>query len=124
MHRWELKKTMEVSASHLLRLPYESKCSNLHGHNWIVEVHMTAHMLTPYGMVMDFGHIKEAVMQFDHTDLSNVFLKNEMNPTAENIAKLIADTLTEMIPTPQRGNCKVSKVTVIESEGNKICYIP
>ena len=28
-------KRMEVSAAHSLKLSYQSKCENLHGHNWI-----------------------------------------------------------------------------------------
>ena len=32
-------KRMEVSASHSLKLSYQSKCENLHGHNWIVTVY-------------------------------------------------------------------------------------
>ncbi len=28
-----VKKTIEVSASHQLKLSYESKCENFHGHN-------------------------------------------------------------------------------------------
>lgn len=31
-------KRMEVSASHSLKLSYQSKCENLHGHNWIITV--------------------------------------------------------------------------------------
>ena len=30
------KKTLEVSGSHSLSLPYSSKCTNMHGHNWIL----------------------------------------------------------------------------------------
>ncbi|MBQ6659367.1 MAG: 6-carboxytetrahydropterin synthase, partial [Prevotella sp.] len=34
-----VKKTMEISAAHQLQLDYESKCTNLHGHNWIITVY-------------------------------------------------------------------------------------
>jgi len=30
---------MEIAGAHRLELDYESKCSNLHGHNWIVTVY-------------------------------------------------------------------------------------
>ena len=33
-----VKKRIEVSASHKLNLSYASKCENLHGHNWIIEI--------------------------------------------------------------------------------------
>ena len=31
-------KRIEISAAHKLSLDYESKCTSLHGHNWIVTV--------------------------------------------------------------------------------------
>ena len=35
-------KQLEISAAHSLTLDYESKCTRLHGHNWIVTVHCRA----------------------------------------------------------------------------------
>lgn len=37
-----VKKRLEISASHQLHLSYESKCENLHGHNWIITVYCRA----------------------------------------------------------------------------------
>ena len=51
-------KELEISASHYLNLPYESKCANLHGHNWKVKIYCKARELSDYGMVEDFTHIK------------------------------------------------------------------
>ena len=34
-----IEKSLEVSASHHLNLSYESKCSNVHGHNWHIKVY-------------------------------------------------------------------------------------
>ena len=34
-----ISKTMEIAGCHQLRLSYESKCNNLHGHNWRVTIH-------------------------------------------------------------------------------------
>ena len=33
-----VKKSLEISAAHRLTLDYESKCTALHGHNWIITV--------------------------------------------------------------------------------------
>ena len=49
-------KRMEISASHRLKLSYESKCENLHGHNWIITVYCQAEQLNEDGMVVDFTH--------------------------------------------------------------------
>ena len=117
---YTLRKTMEVSASHCLDLPYESKCKNLHGHNWIITVEIMADNLVN-GMVMDFVDVKDVVMELDHTNISGIIPDN---PTAENIAKWIAERITARIDGRSLYSAFVSSVTVIESEGNTICYTP
>lgn len=102
-------KRMEVSAAHSLRLSYPSKCENLHGHNWIITVWCRSRELNEDGMVVDFTHIKQTVMdRLDHKNLNEVI---PCNPTAENIARWLCD----QIPTS-------FKVEVQESEGNMAVY--
>ena len=102
-------KRFEISGSHRLELSYESKCSNIHGHNWIITVYCRSEELNPDGMVVDFSHIKRIVKdQLDHRNLNEVL---PFNPTAENIARWICDQL----PT-------CYKVEVQESEGNTAIY--
>ncbi|MDD7404867.1 MAG: 6-carboxytetrahydropterin synthase, partial [Bacteroidales bacterium] len=31
-----IKKTIEIAACHRLSLSYPSKCTQLHGHNWLI----------------------------------------------------------------------------------------
>ena len=84
---------MEVSASHSLSLSYESKCTNLHGHNWDITVYCKAQKLNADGMVYDFTHIKELLKEkLDHRNLNEVL---PFNPTAENIARWIVDSIEE-----------------------------
>ena len=102
-------KRMEVSAAHSLCLSYPSKCENLHGHNWIITVWCRSRELNEDGMVVDFTHIKQTVMdRLDHKNLNEVI---PCNPTAENIARWVCD----QIPTS-------FKVEVQESEGNMAVY--
>ena len=90
---YKITKKLEIAGAHKLELPYESKCSNLHGHNWIITVELQSDKLTEYGMVMDFTHIKKLIHEpLDHSYINDVI--PGINPTAENIAKWIADTLT------------------------------
>ena len=104
-----VKKRFEISAAHRLNLRYESKCSNVHGHNWIITVECKAIELNKDGMVTDFSHIKELVKnKLDHAFINDVI---EKNPTAENIAKWIVDTV------PNCYRCEVQ-----ESEGNSAAY--
>ncbi len=104
-----VKKRIEISASHKLCLDYESKCTRLHGHNWIVTVHCRSNVLNANGMVTDFTDIKNTVMgNLDHANLNEVV---PFNPTAENLAKWICDNVP---------NCY--RVDVQESEGNVASY--
>ncbi|MBD5214616.1 MAG: 6-carboxytetrahydropterin synthase [Bacteroidales bacterium] len=102
-------KRIEISGSHHLELPYESKCTRSHGHNWIITVHCRAAELNEQGMVTDFTHIKESLIsRLDHQDFNTIL---PFNPTAENIARWVL----EQIP-----NC--FRVDVQESEGNTASY--
>lgn len=88
---YKVKKRLEISAAHRLELDYESKCTNFHGHNWIVDVYLKSKELNPNGMIMDFTHIKKKVLdKFDHKVINDVV---DFNPTAENLAKHICDEL-------------------------------
>lgn len=89
---YEVRKRLEISAAHRLSLNYESKCSNLHGHNWIIDVYLRSETLDENGMVMDFTHIKNKIIdKFDHKVINEVV---DFNPTAENLAKYICDELS------------------------------
>ena len=58
---------MEIAGAHNLKLSYDSKCSNLHGHNWIVTVYCKSETLNADGMVIDFTHVKRDVHdKLDH----------------------------------------------------------
>lgn len=104
-----VSKRMEIAGAHNLKLNYESKCSNLHGHNWIIIVYCKSKELDANGMVIDFKHIKDKISnKLDHQYLNNIV---DFNPTAENMARWIC----EQIP-----NCY--KVSVQESEGNIAIY--
>ena len=104
-----VEKRLEISASHKLNLSYESKCENLHGHNWIINIYCKSEELNKDGMVIDFTHIKKLVKEkLDHQNLNDIF---DFNPSAENIAHWIVKNVP-----------KCYKAKVQESEGNVAIY--
>lgn len=104
-----VKKKIEVSAAHRLCLDYESKCTTLHGHNWILTVECRAAQLDTNGMVVDFTAVKQLVLgTMDHKILNDVF---DFNPTAENIARWVVENV------PHCFRCEVQ-----ESDGNTAAY--
>lgn len=85
--------TGTFAASHKLKLPYKSPCTNTHGHNYKVEIWIESNNLTKTGMVMDYAKVKSIVMRFDHQDLNDFFTQ----PTAEHIAKEIHSNLMKTV---------------------------
>lgn len=103
---YRVHKRLEISGAHSLSLDYESKCRNLHGHNWVIVITMESEKLDSSGMVCDFTKIKKEISdRLDHKNLNDIF---DFNPTAENIARWICSMLGD----------KCVKVSVQESEGN------
>ena len=105
-----ISKRLEIAGAHNLELDYESKCSNLHGHNWIIVVYCKSEELNTNGMVIDFKHVKEKISdKLDHQYINDIV---DFNPTAENMAKWICDEIGDIC----------YKVSVQESEGNIAIY--
>lgn len=105
-----ISKRLEIAGAHNLKLDYENKCSNLHGHNWIIVVYCKSEVLNNNGMIIDFKEIKNKISdKLDHKYINEIV---DFNPTAENMAKWICDEIGD----------KCYKVSVQESEGNIAIY--
>ncbi|MFN3479100.1 MAG: 6-carboxytetrahydropterin synthase QueD [Thermodesulfovibrionales bacterium] len=119
---YELMIETSFSAAHQLR-GYRGKCEQLHGHNWKVQVHVTAEKLNQIDIAIDFHELKrltnEIISPLDHTFLNDIFPFTEKNPSSENIAKWIYDCLKKKINDE---NIEVSAVTVWESDTASATY--
>ena len=97
-HKARLDVEFYFAAAH--RLPrYDGPCFRMHGHNYRMFVAVEGETDPHSGMIADFGHIKAVVQEHvlsrtDHRTL-NDFLEN---PTAENIARWVYETLTPHLP--------------------------
>lgn len=83
----KLKTEGTFDAAHHL-VGYDGPCSRVHGHRWrvVVWVEGEAEDLDEVGILWDFTNLKKLLKKYDHQDLNEVL---KLNPTAENIAKLI-----------------------------------
>lgn len=97
---YKISKQFSFSASHVLEgLPADHPCTRLHGHNYVVTVHLRSETLDEKGFVRDYREldlIKDYIdKHLDHRHLNEVF---DFNPTAENIAKELYDLFVKDIP--------------------------
>ena len=121
---YELDITREFSAAHMLK-GYDGLCSNLHGHNWTVQVFIQAGQLDDIGIAADFTVIKrvltEILAQFDHKYLNELPEFQGINPTSENIARIIFEKLAPAVAKP---GIKLDRVRVCESPTSGATYRP
>jgi len=97
---YKISKQFSFSASHILEgLPQEHPCSRLHGHNYVITVHLKAEKLNSVGFVRDYrdlDNVKKYIDDtLDHRHLNDIL---PFNPTAENIARYLYDIFLKDIP--------------------------
>ena len=121
---FELKVTTHFAAAHQLRMVAE-KCENMHGHNWKVEVVVAGDRLNPAGVLLDFGelkaHVSGIMKTLDHRYLNELDVFRDGNPSSENIAVFVADSLAEKI---RDTGVRVRRVSAWESEDACATYVP
>ncbi len=121
---YEVEVQDEFSAAHFLKL-YDGSWEHRHGHNWKVSVVMRSEKLDSMGVVVDFEalkpSLKKVLSEFNETSFNEnpVFKDEKLNPSTENIAKLIHDRLVANLKS---GNAKIVKVTVWETPDASASY--
>ena len=92
-----IKKKLEIHAAHNLTLPYESKCSRLHGHSYQAEVICASYELNEQGMVIDYNEIKNKIEKvLDHNYLNDL-ITGVPNTTTEIIGTWIINQIPDLI---------------------------
>lgn len=100
-------------------------CSNplYHGHNYGLEVQVTGLVNPETGYVMDLRHLKEIIQKeviepFDHRNLNlDTEEFREVNPTAENIARIIYEKIRKHLPQDLE-----LRICLSETENNRVEY--
>ena len=119
---FEIKILSTFSAAHSLR-NYPGNCKNIHGHNWKVEVVMQSLNLDNIGMAIDFRRLKQETQclldTLDHTYINENPPFNALNPTAENMARWVYESLSKKLNDQ---NARVSRVNVWENENSSASY--
>jgi len=120
---YELKVVTRFAAAHQLTM-VGTKCENMHGHNWKIEVYVIGKNLDKAGVLVDFGvikkHVADIMTMFDHKYLNELAFFEDKQPSSENIAYLIAAELQQRIDDSA---VSVSRVTAWESDDAGATYI-
>ena len=120
---YELKVVTRFAAAHQLTM-VGSKCENMHGHNWRIEVYVTGEKLNAGGVLVDFGEIKahlaDVMKKLDHKFLNELEYFVDGNPSSENIACFVA---TELQTRIDNSSARVSRVAAWESDDACATYV-
>lgn len=110
------------AAAHNL-INYQGDCENLHGHNWKVEVTVTASELDKAGLGIDFKVLKReagvVINELDHKYLNENPAFRELSPSSEHISRYLYQRLSERL---NNDVIRVDAVTVWESDNASACY--
>jgi 6-pyruvoyltetrahydropterin/6-carboxytetrahydropterin synthase len=106
---YELKVVTKFAAAHQLTM-VGTKCENMHGHNWKIEVYVTVIK----------KHVRDIMSLLDHKYLNELEFFQQSQPSSENIAYWVADKLQQKI---DNSSVKVSRVTAWESDDACATYI-
>ena len=132
-----IMRQVKFCAGHRL-LNHEGKCANLHGHNYLVEFHVTGNEVDSLGRVVDFSVLNKLFKGWidEHWDHGFVLWDEDQNaidairlcephrlylmpynPTAENMARyLMAEICPGLIKSIKGYDLRMKKVVLWETE--------
>jgi 6-pyruvoyltetrahydropterin/6-carboxytetrahydropterin synthase len=125
-----VSKEFTFEAAHRLIENYSGKCTNNHGHSWVIKLSVESAILDNKGMVIDFQEMKNlknwideeldhATILWENDPMCNYILdsgqrlfRTKGNPTSERIGEIIFNKASEMF---NNGQIKVVCVEVAET---------
>jgi 6-pyruvoyltetrahydropterin/6-carboxytetrahydropterin synthase len=122
---FEVSVEQTFAAGHALR-NYKGKCENVHGHNYRVMVTVQGEQLDASGLLVDFLDIKRlmggVIDYLDHRFINDLAPFDEINPSAENIAKYFYDRLSGGLKNDVP--VRISEIRVWETDSSSAVYRP
>lgn len=124
---YEITVESEFAAAHAIVMRGERE--PVHGHNWRVTATLECATLDDDGLLCDFHAVENALRDilrpFHNRDLNASSPFDRVNPTAELVARHIADSLAASLPpeNASRG-VRVASVRVTEAPGCAAVYRP
>ena len=120
---YEVMIERNFSSAHQLR-GYKGKCENLHGHNYKIEIYARGDELNNIGLLIDFVDLKaaadEIVKYLDHRNINELPpFDEELNPSAENLARFILEFLNRAVSDER---VKIYKVRCYETPTSVATY--
>jgi 6-pyruvoyltetrahydropterin/6-carboxytetrahydropterin synthase len=101
----------------------------LHGHNWHVTVTLAGPRLDSEGLLCDFhlveSSLRDLTSRYHNRNLNDLPpFDGPVNPTAENIARQIADDLSRAVSGRLPAGVRLTSVRITEAPGCAATYRP
>lgn len=119
---YELSVQREFCAAHALSIAQQREPT--HGHNWTVTAIVSGDELDDDGLLFDFHviekHLDNILAPFHNSNLNEQSPFDRINPSAEHVARFIAEQLQTRLSEAVR----VAAVRVTEAPGCEATYRP
>lgn len=121
---YEIRVEHEFAAAHALSI--SGAREPVHGHNWRVTLTITGATLDDDGLLADFHTIEHALGEtcapFHNANLNETPPFDRVNPSAELVARHIADALAEQLDPALAPHARVTSVTTTEAPRCRATY--
>jgi 6-pyruvoyltetrahydropterin/6-carboxytetrahydropterin synthase len=124
---FEVAVQAEFSAAHAIRIG--ATLEPVHGHNWHITATIAGPSLDRNGLLLDFhlveAHLREIAALYDNANLNELEpFRSTLNPTAENVARHIADELARRLEDRLPPGAAITSVRITEAPGCAATYYP
>ncbi len=123
---YEITVRCEFCAAHAIMI--EGTREPVHGHNWRVAATIAGDALDADGLLCDFHTVQDTLVNicavWDNQDLNTCAPFDTLNPSAEHVARVIAEELSMRLDGALAEGAVVSRVSVTEAPGCEATYTP